>query len=80
MTITAWRIYKRKHSSTAFSGEGARLHGGRFNSKGVAVVYTSATVSLASLEMLVHLQSSEIMGAYAVRSVTFDDGLVREFA
>ena len=40
---------------TAFSGEGAFLYGGRWNSPGVRVVYTSATQSLAALEMLVHL-------------------------
>lgn len=53
------------------------MHGGRFNARGVAIVYTAATVSLASLEMLVHLQSREILGAYTLRSVTFDAALVR---
>lgn len=40
---------------TAFSGEGAFLFGGRWNSPGVSLVYTSATQSLAALEMLVNL-------------------------
>ena len=35
-------------------GEGARLYGGRGNSKGRAVVYTAATQSLAALEILAH--------------------------
>ena len=51
----AWRIVKEKHVAAAFSGEGAARTGGRWNSRGVAVVYTSASRSLAALEMLVHL-------------------------
>ena len=80
MKITAWRIYKPKHAATAFTGEGARLYGGRLNSRGVAVVYTSGSISLASLEMLVHLQSSDILRAYVLRPVTFDASLVERVA
>ncbi len=36
------------------SGEGARLFGARWNSKGNAVVYTSNTISLSLLEVLIH--------------------------
>lgn len=39
----------------AFDGAGARQAGGRWNHRGVAVVYTSATLSLAALEYYVHL-------------------------
>ena len=39
---------------TAFSGIGAELAGGRFNSKGRKVVYTSGSLALAMLELLVH--------------------------
>jgi RES domain-containing protein len=77
VNVTAWRIYKPRHRRTAFTGEGARLFGGRFNSNGVAIVYTSASESLASLEMLVHLQSAEILKAYVVRPVTFSEALVK---
>jgi RES domain-containing protein len=78
VTIAAWRIYKPKHAAAAFSGAGARDFGGRFNPKGVAIVYTSASVSLATLEMLVHLQSAELLQAYVLRHVTFDHALVRK--
>lgn len=37
------------------SGEGARLYGGRWNEKGVPVIYASESRSLAALEYLVHL-------------------------
>jgi RES domain-containing protein len=78
VTVTAWRIYKPRHAATAFSGEGARRFGGRFNSKGVAVVYTSASVALATLEMLVHLQAADVLQTYALRSVRFDGALVTD--
>jgi RES domain-containing protein len=45
----AWRIVKEKHATVAFSGEGAAKSGGRWNSRGVPVVYTSSTKSLAAL-------------------------------
>ncbi len=46
------RICRAAHA--ALDGEGARLHGGRWNLPGSRVVYASATLSLAALEMLVH--------------------------
>lgn len=54
--ITAWRLVRPEHDSkeAAFSGEGARRFGGRWNSPGIAVVYTSANLSLAALETLAH--------------------------
>lgn len=53
--LKAYRIVKRKFAGTAFSGQGARLYGGRWNSPGVAVVYTSSTIALAVLEWRAHL-------------------------
>ena len=53
---TVWRITTRRFADTAFSGEGSRLFGGRWNRKGQAVVYTSESRSLAFLEMLVQDQ------------------------
>lgn len=57
--IRAFRLCKTKHLATAFSGEGARLNGGRWNSPGLAGVYTSSSLSLATLEVLVHLEDPE---------------------
>ena len=58
--IRAWRIVKKKHIGRAFDGGGARRMGGRWNSPGVAMVYTSATISLALLETLVHADQENL--------------------
>lgn len=76
MTITAWRIVKARHAASAFDGEGARVEGGRWNSPGTAVVYTSQSAALAALEILVHLGRSTILLAYVLIPCTFDDALV----
>jgi RES domain-containing protein len=52
MTIV-WRLLTARFAGTAFSGQGARLYGGRWNRKGVSMVYTAGSQSLAMLEMLV---------------------------
>jgi RES domain-containing protein len=56
LTVSIWRISKRKYAATAFNGEGARRFGGRWNSRGKSIVYTSATLSLAALETFVHME------------------------
>ncbi len=59
--ISAFRICKTRHLATALSGEGARLNGGRWNSPGLPAVYTSSSLSLATLEVLVHLEDPELL-------------------
>jgi RES domain-containing protein len=76
--ITAWRIVKRKHARTAFTGEGARIYGGRWDSPGVAIVYTAESQSLAALEMVVHLDSSALLLSYVVFEVGIDESLVSQ--
>jgi RES domain-containing protein len=77
LILTVWRIIKRKHAKTAFTGEGARLYGGRWNSPGVAVIYTAQSQSLAALEMLVHLDSSELLDQYVIFGVDVEGSLIR---
>jgi RES domain-containing protein len=74
--LQAWRVFQRKHAATAFSGEGARRFGGRFNSPGTAIVYTASSISLATLEMLVHLESSDLLRKYRMRQASFHPSLV----
>ena len=78
MSFTAWRITKRKHVKTAFSGSGARKYGGRWNSPGTAIMSTAETQSLAVLEMLVHLDGPELLQRYVLIGVEIDESLVRK--
>jgi RES domain-containing protein len=71
----AWRLVRRERAGDAFSGEGARLFGGRWNSPGTAVVYTSDTLSLAALETLVHI-NPQLPFDYVAFPVEFDEALV----
>jgi len=58
--IIAWRLCKQRHAPTAFSGLGAMLYGGRWNHPGTPVVYCSGTLSLATLELFVHLDPGDV--------------------
>jgi RES domain-containing protein len=76
VTITAWHIVKARHAAGAFDGEGARVEGGRWNSPGTPVVYTSQTAALAALEMLVHLGRASVLHAYVLIPCTIDEVVV----
>jgi RES domain-containing protein len=49
-TGLAYRAHNPRWSWAPTSGEGARLHGGRFNAKGTAALYLSLDTSTAILE------------------------------
>jgi RES domain-containing protein len=57
-------LVKNRYAEAAFSGEGARLYGGRWNSRGRRVIYTADSIALAALELLIHLQSEPVLAAY----------------
>jgi RES domain-containing protein len=56
LSTLVWRIDRQQHADNSFSGIGVKLNGGRWNSVGISVAYSSATLSLATLEKLVHMQ------------------------
>lgn len=78
-TITAWRIAQSRYldgagpGGGAFSGEGARRFGGRWNSRGTAVAYTAGSQSLALLEILVHLDTAHLLRRYALVPIRFEE-------
>ena len=74
--VIGWRIVKEKHARTAFSGEGAREFGGRWNSAGVSVVYCSEHLSLAALETLVHIVPVMVRDKFRAYRVRFDESLL----
>src|SRR6266581_3394495 len=70
---SVWRITTAAFARSAFSGEGARLYGGRWNPKGVPIVYTAASQSLALLEMLV--QDQPLRARYVIIEARIPGGL-----
>ncbi len=71
--LTVWRLVTARFAATAFSGEGARLYGGRWNRKGVPLVYTAGSQSLAALEMLV--QDEPLRARYVMIPVRIPKGV-----
>jgi RES domain-containing protein len=55
--MDVFRIAKSEYVRD-LSGVGARIYGGRWNKKGSAVIYTSETRALATVEFLVHVPIS----------------------
>lgn len=46
--ISVWCLVKIEHAETAFSGEGAKRYGGRWNEIETSMVYASGSLSLAA--------------------------------
>jgi RES domain-containing protein len=78
LSLNLWRISKRKYATTAFNGEGARRFGGRWNSRGRSVVYTSATLSLAALETFVHIEISDAGNLFVCIRAEISDEILME--
>ena len=74
--LSVWRITSRKFTKSAFKGEGARLYGGRWNTPGTSLIYTAESKSLAVLEILVHLDSPDLLRKYVLFEVKMEDSLV----
>lgn len=80
--MRVWRLCARRHAAP--DGEGARLFGGRWNPPSIPVIYTFATLSLATLEYLVNLDSdllpedvvalsADIPSQFKIQSITRTD-------
>jgi RES domain-containing protein len=67
--MTCYRVVRRKYAN--LSGEGASLYGGRFNPPGISAVYTSQSIALALLEVLVHIDKAEVPIDYVVMAIRF---------
>jgi RES domain-containing protein len=70
-----WRLVKARHVSTALDGEGARRYGGRWNRRGTAVVYLGGTLSLAALEVFVHLTAADARLSFSAIEIVAPDGI-----
>ena len=66
--MIVYRIAKTKHIHD-LSGNGARVYGGRWNDKGIAVIYTSERRALATVEYLVHVPLSIVPSHISIASI-----------
>lgn len=76
-----YRIVKKKFATNieqVFDGEGARRYGGRWNSAGNRCVYLATSESLAILEVLVHLNDTELLNDYDLYRIDIDEALIIE--
>ena len=76
MTVALWRIAATAPAYEAhdLSGAGAKNTGGRWNSVGMAVTYSSMSIALAAHETVVHLRSAGLpLNRYLVRIDVPDD-------
>ncbi len=76
--ITAWRLVRAEHAADAFSGEGARLYGGRWNSPGRVVVYTCGHFATSVLEIMVHFRPLPATVEWMAVSCEFPETLVEQ--
>jgi RES domain-containing protein len=74
--IGVHRVVKEKHTAHALDGEGSRLYGSRWTSPGLRVVHTSQSLSLAVLEILVHLQASLPLAHYVSFRLVLEVGAI----
>ena len=75
--MVVYRIVKSGHARD-LSGIGPRLYGGRWNPKGVSVIYTSESRALAALEFYVHLSRAVILPGLSVVSIEIPDSVFRK--
>lgn len=76
MSDFVWRIATDAPTYAAddLTGEGAKQTGGRWNKKGIPVLYTSRTRALACLETVVHLSGGGLpLNRYLVEIEIQDD-------
>ena len=79
-TRSAWRIVRADHARAAFTGEGSRILGGRWNSRGVSVIYASQHESLAALELLVHTMPLCPLDRFLSFRIGWDERLTEYFS
>lgn len=75
--MKVFRICKEKYAND-LSGTGAKLVGGRWNSKGVPILYTSESRALAMTEVAVHLPYNLIPNDFVLVTIDIPENLKLE--
>src|SRR5208283_1212325 len=74
--MVGYRLVRQARASDAFSGEGARRFGGRWNPKNIPAVYGSEHLSLAVLEFRVNQGGYDPEDMYVYFRFEFDAALI----
>jgi RES domain-containing protein len=75
--MTVYRFSKEQFRLD-LSGKGAELYGGRWNSKGVAMLYTSQSRALAFAEIAIHLPIGIVPDNYFLIAINIPDAISME--
>ena len=78
--MRVYRLIRAPWVSQALTGEGARRYGSRWNPKGVPMIYTASTLSLAALETLVHFAIDTAPVDYVALTIRVPDDAVESVA
>ena len=78
--MQVWRISAARFAANALSGLGAAQAGARWNSRGTAIAYTADTVALAMLELLVHVDRSDVPAGMRLLSFEVPDDAITTLA
>ena len=73
--MTLYRIAKKKYVDD-LSGAGARIYGGRWNHKGIGMLYTSEGRALATVEYLVHVPLSIVPSDLSIAFIEIPDDII----
>ena len=71
--MIVYRLAKSKFAKD-LSGRGAEIAGGRWNSKGVRMVYASASRALCTTEIAVHTPLGNVPTDYQIISIIIPSG------
>jgi len=74
--MLAFRIVMSSFAGNAFSGEGARLYGGRWNPPGIRCVYVASSRALAALELLVHASPELLHVEFQLVEIEIPDAMI----
>lgn len=75
--MIVYRLSKRQYAAP-LTGKGAEMHGGRWNNRGTALLYTSSSRALCMVEVAVHLPLGRQPKEYVLTTVDIPSKLVCE--